>query len=117
MNNQTHQEDTSTKPVVDRMDKPPQLSDIRNLKKGFCRWIVSNNIDVLSLKPGVDLLKKSLPYIQCLDDNFKSVQEEDVKTNKAFWKGAYNILSNQLSNGTLLKAKCLDLQHDHLQAE
>ena len=79
--------------------------------------LLRDNIDVFTFNISVDLMKRCLPFIQCLDDNFKSVEEEEIKTNKAFWKGMYNILDNQLRNRVYLRTKVLETQQDLLQVE
>ena len=112
--NKSNDDLTCTKPVIDRMDRPPQYRDTQNIKEGFYRWILSKSKDVFSLQMTVGLLKKLLPYIQCLDANFTCVQDEDIKSNLAFWKGMYNIVDGQLKDRHLLRTKCLEVQRDLL---
>jgi hypothetical protein len=53
----------------------------------------------------VAVMKKCLGHIMCLDDNWVSLNTDDVNTTTRFFKGMHSILHYQIVNKKFLLAK------------
>ena len=80
--------------VRNRMNELPLLSDTRSIKQGFIDWIIADVIKIDELKPSVDVMKKCLGHIMCIDDNWTSLNDDEIDTSKKFWKGMHGILDH-----------------------
>jgi hypothetical protein len=84
--------------VRNRLNSSPSLSDTRSIKQGLLDWIIADNVNIDELRPSVDVMKKMLGHIMCIDDNWISLNVEQVNTSMKFWKGMYSIIECQINN-------------------
>ena len=78
--------------VRNRLNLPPLISDTRNIKQGLIDWIIADQVKIETLKPSVEVMKKMLGHIMCIDDNWTSLSIDQVNTSMKFWKCMHSII-------------------------
>ena len=91
--------------IKDRLDEVPNISDTRGIKQGLLDYIIEAKIDLNTLKPSKELMQNMIGYIMVVEPNWIMADLPEINTARKFYKGWYNIISNQLAHKDFLRAK------------
>jgi len=78
--------------VRDRVNEPPRQNDIRSIKLGFIDWIIHSEAFIDELVPSVKVMKSCLGYIMLIDDNWTSLNLDDINTGRVFFKHMFDLI-------------------------